>query len=132
LREILARNTFTWLNLILVVLGVATLATVHAPRARLHRDGTVVDVAMDDIVELRVGDQIGADARRFSLAGSELVGSRCPASTPFSTWITALRRRYCSRRSPFGAAASAVIFGITLLLERAASAGAASAAAKDD
>jgi cation-transporting P-type ATPase E len=101
LRQILARNTFTWLNLILGVLGAATLATgelpdagflliaiintavgavqelrakktlnslriLSEPRARVRRDGDVVeimleDLAVGDLVELRVGEQVPAD-----------------------------------------------------------------------
>jgi cation-transporting P-type ATPase E len=101
LKKILARNTFTWLNLILGTLGVATLTTgelpdaaflliavintvvgtvqevrakrtldnlrvLSEPRARVHRDGVVVEImleelAVGDVVELRVGDQVAAD-----------------------------------------------------------------------
>jgi len=100
-RRILARNTFTWLNLILGILGVATLSTgelpdagflliaiintvvgavqevrakttleslriLSEPRARVRRDGDVVEVKIEDlvvgdVVELRVGDQVAAD-----------------------------------------------------------------------
>ena len=100
-REILARNTFTWLNLIFAVLGAASLATgagpdatflliavlntlvgtvqelrakqtlnalavINAPRVRVIRDGTATevvseDVVLDDVVELRAGDQVAAD-----------------------------------------------------------------------
>ena len=101
-REILARNTFNWLNLILVTLGVATLATgslpdaafllvavintvvgtvqelrakrtldnlalMNAPVARARRDGQLTEVpveqlVVDDVVELRTGEQVGADS----------------------------------------------------------------------
>lgn len=100
-KQILARNTFTWLNLILGILGVATLTTgelpdagflliavintafgavqevrakrtldnlrvLSEPKARVRRDGDVVEVmveeiAVGDVVELRVGDQVAAD-----------------------------------------------------------------------
>ena len=102
LREILARNTLTWLNLLLVVLGAATLATgsapdatflaiavanstigtvqevrakrtldalavVHAPKVRVWRDGQlaelpVAELVMDDLMDLRPGDQVVVDA----------------------------------------------------------------------
>ncbi len=101
-REILARNVFTWLNLILVTLGVATLATgsladsafllvavintvvgtgqevrakrtldrlalLNAPTARARRDGEVASLpieqlVVDDIIEIRTGDQVAADS----------------------------------------------------------------------
>ncbi len=101
-REILARNVFTWLNLILVTLGVAVLATgslpdaafvlvavintvvgtvqevrakrtldrlalLNAPTARARRDGELTnlpigELVVDDIVELRTGDQVAADS----------------------------------------------------------------------
>jgi cation-transporting P-type ATPase E len=101
-REILARNAFNWLNLILVTLGVATLATgslpdaafllvavintvvgtvqelrakrtldnlalINAPVARARRDGKVTAIpveqlVLDDVVELRTGEQVGADS----------------------------------------------------------------------
>ena len=101
-REILARNLFTWLNLILVTLGVAVLATgslpdaafvlvavintvvgtvqevrakrtldrlalLNAPTAPARRDGELTDLpigelVVDDIVELRTGDQVAADS----------------------------------------------------------------------
>ncbi len=100
--EILRRNAFTRLNLLLVALGGATLATgsgpdatflaiavinsvigsiqevkakrsldalavVNAPRARVIRDGqaqlvTPDDVVVDDLLDLRPGDQLPADA----------------------------------------------------------------------
>ena len=101
-REILARNVFTWLNLILVTLGVATLATgsladaafvlvavintvvgtvqevrakrtldrlalLNAPTARARRDGEaaslpIEQLVVDDIIEMRTGDQVAADS----------------------------------------------------------------------
>jgi len=101
-REILARNAFNWLNLIIVTLGVATLATgslpdatflllavinsvvgavqelrakrtldnlalLNAPVARARRDGQVTRIpveqlVVDDVVELRTGEQVGADS----------------------------------------------------------------------
>jgi cation-transporting ATPase E len=101
-REILTRNAITWLNLILVTLGVATLATgsladaafllvavintvvgtvqevrakrtldrlalLNAPTARARRDGQLANLpieqlVVDDIVELRSGDQVAADS----------------------------------------------------------------------
>lgn len=101
-RAILARNVFNWFNLILVTLGVATLATgsvpdaafllvavintvvgtvqevrakrtldrlalLNAPTARARRDGEVTDLpiedlVVDDIVEVRTGEQVGADS----------------------------------------------------------------------
>lgn len=100
-KQILARNTFTWLNLILGTLGVATLSTgelpdagflliaiintvvgasqelrakrhlealrvLSEPRARVLRGGEVVEVmheelAVGDVVVLRVGEQVAAD-----------------------------------------------------------------------
>jgi cation-transporting P-type ATPase E len=101
-RGILARNVFTWFNLILVTLGVATLATgsvpdaafllvavintvlgtvqevrakrtldrlalLNAPTARARRDGKVTDLpiedlVVDDVVEVRAGEQVAADS----------------------------------------------------------------------
>ena len=101
-REILARNVFTWLNLILVTLGVATLATgsladaafllvavintvvgtvqevrakrtldrlalLNAPTARARRDGELTNLSIeqlvvDDIIEIKTGDQVAADS----------------------------------------------------------------------
>ncbi|MBO0731946.1 MAG: HAD-IC family P-type ATPase, partial [Acidimicrobiaceae bacterium] len=101
-RQILRRNTFTWLNLLLVSLGAATLATGSAPdatfliiavvntvvgavqevrakrtldslsvvnalQARVWRDGTLVEIpveelVLDDVVELSPGDQVAADS----------------------------------------------------------------------
>jgi cation-transporting P-type ATPase E len=101
--EILRRNAFTRLNLLLVALGGATLATgsgpdatflaiavinsvvgsiqevkakrsldalavVNAPRARVIRDGQAQllasdDVVVDDLLDLRPGDQLTADAQ---------------------------------------------------------------------
>jgi cation-transporting P-type ATPase E len=100
--QILRRNAFTRLNLLLVALGGATLVTgsapdatflaialintvvgatqevrakrsldalaiINAPRARVVRDGvrqqiTPEDVVVDDLLELRPGDQLTADA----------------------------------------------------------------------
>jgi cation-transporting P-type ATPase E len=102
LGEILRRNAFTRLNLLLVALGGATLATgsgpdatflaiavinsvvgsiqevkakrsldalavVNAPRARVVRDGQAQllppeDLVVDDLLDLRPGDQLTADA----------------------------------------------------------------------
>ena len=99
---ILRRNALTRLNLLLVALGAATLATgsapdatflaiavintvvgatqelrakraldrlavISAPRARVVRDGRVVeiqpeDLVVDDLLDLRPGDQVTADA----------------------------------------------------------------------
>jgi len=100
--QILRRNAFTRLNLLLVALGGATLATgsapdatflgiavintvvgaveearakrkldalavINAPRARVVRQGKVTeippeDVLIDDLLDLRPGDQLTADA----------------------------------------------------------------------
>jgi cation-transporting ATPase E len=100
--EILARNTFTWINLIFAILGGLSLATgagpdatfliiavintavgtvqeirakrtldnlavINAPRVRVVRDGSVVEVAQEqvvlgDLIELGPGDQVVADA----------------------------------------------------------------------
>jgi cation-transporting ATPase E len=100
--EILARNTFTWINLIFAVLGVSSLATgagpdatfliiavintavgtfqeirakrtldnlavINAPRVRVIRDGSVVEVpaeqvVLGDLIEMGPGDQVVADA----------------------------------------------------------------------
>lgn len=102
LAQILRRNVLTRLNLLLLVLGVATLATgsgpdstflaiavinsvvgatqevrakrtldalavINVPKARVVRDGKVQEIAVeelvvDDLLDLRPGDQIPADA----------------------------------------------------------------------
>jgi cation-transporting P-type ATPase E len=53
------------------------LAVLSAPRARVRRDGTtseiaVEDVVLDDLVELRTGDQIAADGEVRSADGLEV------------------------------------------------------------
>jgi cation-transporting ATPase E len=53
------------------------LAVLNAPRARIVRDGTVREVAveevvLDDLVELRTGDQVPADGVVRSAAGLEI------------------------------------------------------------
>ena len=53
------------------------LSVLSAPRARVVRDGAVVelavaDVVLDDIIELRSGDQIVADGEVLSSAGLEV------------------------------------------------------------
>jgi cation-transporting ATPase E len=100
--EILARNTFTWINLIFGILGASSLATgagpdatfliiavintavgtfqeirakrtldnlavINAPRVRVIRDGSVVEVpaeqvVLGDLIEVGPGDQVVADA----------------------------------------------------------------------
>jgi cation-transporting ATPase E len=100
--QILARNTFTWLNFLFALLGAASLSTgagpdatflvialintavgtvqeirarrtldrlavINAPGVRLLRDGAVTDVGVEDVVlgdllQLRAGDQVVADA----------------------------------------------------------------------
>jgi cation-transporting ATPase E len=53
------------------------LAVLGAPRARVVRDGAVVEIAtdavvLDDVLELRAGDQIVADAVLLSGQGLEV------------------------------------------------------------
>ncbi len=53
------------------------LALLHAPTARVVRDGTVVEiptaeVVLDDLIELRTGDEVPADGTLLSSAGLEL------------------------------------------------------------
>ncbi len=136
---ILRRNTLTWLNLLLGILGIATVATgslpdatflavaiinsavgtgqelrakrtldalavVSQPQVRVVRNGRVEDInieeiVIDDLVELRTGDQIPADAVAVAdaaevdeslITGESNAVSKVPGDRLTSgSWVTA-------------------------------------------
>jgi cation-transporting ATPase E len=178
--EIFRRNALTRLNLLLVALGGATLATgsgpdatflaiavlntvigsiqevkakqsldalavVNAPRARVIRDGnaqlvTPDDVVVDDLLDLRPGDQLTADAtavadyaeldESLSTGESEPVPKVPGDSLVSGSWVVAgaLRARvtgvgrdsYANRLAEearrFSLASSELMTGINLIL----------------
>jgi magnesium-transporting ATPase (P-type) len=76
------------------------LAVLNAPQARAVRDGEVVDLAvgdvvLDDLLELRAGDQVPADGRSPPVSRST---SRCSPANPTRSRRT-LGTRSCPARS---------------------------------
>ena len=87
------------------------LEVVNAPRARVVRDGQVVELAagevvLDDVLEAAAGDQVVVDGEVLEAAGLEVDESLLTGES--ETVTRAARRRACSRAASWrpGAAAT--------------------------